>query len=247
VRRLTLPIPDPNNPGGYQPMTTPVAEVIFRLRDDLAVSLPERDDAPGIQRWNVDGAGNLLTRQYQGNFSWLATIVPQTPAALLGLQPAERLGHLYDVSVVVFYKRDTTPSELSERLLRAELQPGGELVLYGDTVQEVDDGLKDIKSGDWISLMGVNQSSGTFMLKWYRLLALDEETEDEVDHGYDVKSQTGNFVMRRAMLTGPDWHAEPSTLVMSTVVNLRAAILPGVASVVTRAMTLERDSIWNGN
>jgi hypothetical protein len=219
-------------------MTTPVAEVIFRLRDDLAVELPERDDAPGIQRWNVDGAGNLLTRQYQGNFSWLATIVPQTTEALLGLQPAARKSHLYDVSVVVFYKRDTTPSELSERLLRAELQPGGELVLYGDTVQEVDDGLKDIKSGDWISLMGVNQSSGTFMLKWYRLLALDEETY--IDY---VNTTDSDLPMRRAMLTGPDWHADPTAIALSnnTVTNLRAAILPGVASVVTRAMTLERE------
>jgi hypothetical protein len=48
--------------------------------------------------------------------------------------------------------------------------------------------------------------------------------------------------MRRAMLTGPDWPLE-----RGSGLNLRAAILPGVASVVTRAMTLERDSIWNGN
>ena len=238
VRRLTLPIPDPNNPGGYQPMTTPVAEVIFRLRDDLAVSLPERDDAPGIQRWNVDGAGNLLTRQYQGNFSWLATIVPQTTEALLGLQPAVRKGHLYDVSVVVFYKRDTTPSAESERLIQAEMLSNGEIAIYAtgsNAIPIVDSAVKEIKAGDWIAVMGVNQTTGLFMLKWYRLLSLDDETNT-----VDLSSSTEQG--RHAMLTGPDW-----PLQAGSGRNLRAAILPGVASVVTRAMTLEKESLWSGN
>ena len=52
VRRITLPIPDPNT-GGSQRLTTSVAETMFTLRDDLAVSIPERDDAPGIQRWST--------------------------------------------------------------------------------------------------------------------------------------------------------------------------------------------------
>jgi hypothetical protein len=44
------------------------------------------------------------------------------------------------------------------------------------------------------------------------------------------------------MLTGPDW-----PLQAGSGRNLRAAILPGVASVVTRAMTLEKESLWSGN
>ena len=48
--------------------------------------------------------------------------------------------------------------------------------------------------------------------------------------------------LRRAMLTGPDWHALPGT---NFVGNLRVAILPGVASVVTREMVLEKKSLWN--
>lgn len=259
VRRITLPIPDPNT-GGSQPLTPSVAETIFRLRDDLAVEMPERDDAPSIQRWNtadIDNTGNanntpndpnddtLLSRQYHGNFSWLVTIVPPTEQAHESMQPALRQRYPYEVSVVVFYKRVPTPAPETERLLQAEMLPGGELVMYGGTIEEVDKSLEGIKSGDWVAVMGVNETSGAFMLKWYRLLALDEETDTQVNHGYTIKSNpVSNLVLRRAMLLGPDWHFPPGA---NEVRNLRVAILPGVASVVTREMVLEQDSLWSGN
>ena len=137
----------------------------------------------------------------------------------------------YEVSVVVFYKRVPTPAPETERLLRAEMLPGGELVMYG-TVNEVDTSLDGVKSGNWVAVMGVNRDAGTFLLKWYRLLALDEKTDTQTNHGYTIQSVNDPaLVMRRAMLAGPDWPMQNSSNL-----NLRVAILPGVASVVTREM-----------
>lgn len=76
VRRMTLPIPDPNNPGFPQKMTTAVAETIFRLRDDLAVEMPERDDVPSIQRWvtaDIDNNGNANNTPNDPNDDTLLT------------------------------------------------------------------------------------------------------------------------------------------------------------------------------
>ena len=229
-----------------------VAETIFRLRDDLAVEMPERDDVPSIQRWStadIDNNGNanntpddptddtLLSRQYQGNFSWLATIVPSTEEALLGLQPAVRKSYLYEVSVAVFYKRVPTPSAETERLINAEMIGTGELAIYAtgaNAIEIVDAAVEGIRPSNWIAVMGVNQTTGTFMLKWYRLLALDDETHQENLFG------AGTAQVRYAMLVGPDWPSD-------SYANLRVAILPGIASVVTREMVLERDSMWNAN
>ena len=228
VRRLTLPIPVPGSPGISRQMTSPVAETIFRLRDDLQVELPERDDFPGTLRWTV-GGGHRVTRQYQGNFSWLATVVPLTLAGRDALQPAARSDHPYEVSVVVFYKRVDTPQAETERLIEAEMLPGGELIMLGNSQLEVDAKFENVKSGDWVAVMGVNQSTGAFLLKWYRLLALEEEAY--IDSTYSTTQS-----IRRAMVLGPDWPED-------SLLNLRVAIFPGVASVVTREMVLETGAL----
>ncbi len=241
ARRVTLRIPDPNG-SPYQQMTSPVAETIFRLRDDLAVELPERDDYPGILRWNTNGT-QLLTRQYQGNFSWLATVVPLTLDGREALQPAVREHHPYEVSVVVFYKRVDAPQPETERQIDAEMLPGGELVMYGTgtaTTTDVDDKFEDVKSGDWVCVMGINETTGVFLLKWYRLLALDEEAyEDGLD------SQSGSFPQRRAMLLGPDWPIPTTGPNAGFAGRLRVAIFPGVASAVTREMVLQTGTLWD--
>ena len=220
VRRLTLP----------QALGAPLAETIFRLRDDLSVELPEKSDQPGVQLWTVDSGGQLLTRQYNGRYSWLATVVPTSGLALEGLQPVQgATSYSYDVSVVIFHRRVPTPSIDTERLIEAELLVGGELVLFdrnGDPAV-VDAAVEDIRPGNWICLMGVNQSTGGFLMKWYRLLSLDDETDT-----------SGSFsAERHAMLIGPNW-PNPSD---NSVINLRAAILPGAVSVVTRTMQLENN------
>ncbi|GAG94097.1 unnamed protein product, partial [marine sediment metagenome] len=158
IRRLSVDI-DPAL-ATFVPMTNLLAELIFTLRDDLVSEQPKEDDHPAIQRWETTDPNNtpndptddtLLARQFQGNYSWLATIVPTSNAALLGLQPADPgYGQYdYDVSVVVFRKRDITPSEESERLVDARMLPGGEVEMFiegNNIVANLDPAFKDIRS-----------------------------------------------------------------------------------------------------
>jgi hypothetical protein len=238
-------------------MSKPVAETIFRLRDDLVVEQPEKSDVPSIQRWDLADLNNTpndpsddtpLRRQYKGNYSWLATIVPVTEAGRDALQPASPdFGEIrYDVSVVVFRKRDDTPAAASERLIDAELLPGGELVIFSsdNTLQgkdEVDAAVDGIRSGNWISLMGVNQATGDFVMKWYRLLAMDEETIQ-----IPVVTTSSMRYGRRAMLIGPDWPASGlvSNSTGTALINLRAGIYPDTVSVTTKPLKMESTSLW---
>ena len=264
VRRITVPVPDPTGNAAFIPMPGAVAETIFRLRDDLAVEQPDESDVPSIQRWDtadinpVTGNANntpsdmtddsLLRRQYKGNYSWLATIVPTTRAALEALQPShESYGQIAcDVSVVVYRKRDETPSDASERFILGELLQGGELVIFSltanssDAKADVDKAVDGVRPGTWIALAGVNQSTGDFVLKWYRILSLDDETVD-----IDVLS-TGNTQMgRRITLIGPDWPASPQQQAAGFVNGIGVCIFPDAVSVVTKPLKMENTSLWN--
>ncbi|QEG34489.1 type IV pilus modification PilV family protein [Bythopirellula goksoeyrii] len=234
VRRVTF-----ERTTGYV-LDTNKAETTFRLRDDLAVELPDQGDRPAMQRWSVDNTtGNLLARQYQGDYSWLATVVPVDNNALLGLQPAANLdGGLYDVSVVVFYKRDIVPSASasgspgSERLIAAEFLNQGELLIYDANSNDpdvVDAAVDGLRATNWICVMGVNQINGQFMMKWYRILAMDEDSEDMQ---YSPAGITGNAIGRTLMVSeGGAWPSDSWQ-------NLQVAILPGAIHVQTRQMPL---------
>jgi hypothetical protein len=255
IRRVTMAaIPAPS----AVKMTSRVAESIFRLRDDLSASLPDQNDRPGIQRWEtVDtnpntGANNNtpdypgddtpLARAYAGNYSWLATVVPVNAEALAGLQPADaRHGSfLYEVSVAVFRKREDVPSVESERILPAVLEVGGNLELYSDTGNAGNDrdiveaALQDIRNRDWIALAGVNPTTGAFVLRWYRLAALeDENNEDLHDHGTEVHR---NAMLENVGLSDPLVY-DPTSGDPPPVV--RAILLPSVIGVVTQTVKLE--------
>lgn len=230
-------------------MSTAVAETIFRLRDDLAVAQPDEDDRPSIQNWDLNTATAtpaLLRRQYQGDYSWLATIVPTSGEALVGLQPevsANSYGELrYDISVVVFRRREIAPTPTSERLVEAEFLFNGELALFStanNPDQVVDAALDEVFPGTWIAVAGVNQTTGDFLLKWYRLLALDKQTDDVLLPARTVPNLSERTVRGRyAMLEGPDWP-------VNSQYNLRAIILPGAISVATQQMHMEHTSLWS--
>ncbi|MEQ8838840.1 MAG: hypothetical protein RID07_18690, partial [Lacipirellulaceae bacterium] len=182
----------------------------------------------------------LLRREYEANYTWLASVVPVTSAGLEALQPASSQygSKAYDVSVAVFHRREEAPSETSERLLEAEYLAGGELILFNRNnnaagAQAVDDALEDIRPGNWIAVAGVNPTNGTFLMKWYRLLSLDNDTDQ-------VQLTSDNAIVqgRRAMLDGPEWPENP--LVPGYSPNLRAILLPGIVSVTTRSIPMQQ-------
>jgi hypothetical protein len=152
---------------------------------------------------------------------------------LLALQPINsRFGSdLYEVSVAVFNKREATPAPTSERSIDAVFNLGGELVISAasDNIDAVDNVADGIRPGNWIAVAGVQQSTGQFLLKWYRILSIDEETQDRMT---PAGGTGGSFAIRRLMLEGPDWPQNSMT-------NLRAILLPGVISVSTQMLPME--------
>lgn len=255
IRRITLPVPDPSGAFSFLPMSEEVAETIFRLRDDLAVEQPEEPDQPSNQLWDTNANGTiddptndfLLRRQYKGDYSWIATIAPNSAQAIEALQPShEAYGEVdYAVSVVVFRKRDTFPSEESERLVFGELHVGGDLVVFDPTnsKETLDELFKGIRPGNWIALSGVDQTTGGFILKWYRILSLDDESLENQRVANPLV--TNQVATRRLMLAGPDWPATATQQADGYVGGLGAVLLPDVVTVVTKPLKMENTSLWS--
>jgi hypothetical protein len=242
IRRLTLPSTNVATPM----MTVAVAETTFRLHDDVTNELPKQDDRPGIQRWtavdrnatptqNYAADDTLLARQYAGNYSWIATIVPTTVGGVNALQPiSPQFGsELYEVSVAVFNKRELTPSAASERSIAAVMNFGNELVISAanNNTDAVDNAVDGIRAGNWVAVAGVHQGTGQFLMKWYRILSIDDESQPN----WPADGGTGsgaNYAIRRLMLDGPEWPLNSNT-------NLRAIFLPRVISVATQVLPME--------
>jgi hypothetical protein len=238
LRRLSFR----SGPSGALDLAT--ARTVFQLRDEVAVDQPEDSDSPGQMQWSVDPAtNNVLAPLHNSNYSWLATLAPDSPAALEALQPSDpnHGAYSYEVSIVVFYKRDDLPSQTSERMIRAEVLGEGEIALYstlpnvGDAADQLEDAFDDIRPGNWIGLTGVNQHNGAMLLKWYRILAMDDEPQNMQNPPTDIGVRGLNPAPATwgyyATVKGPTWPRGSQT-------DLRAMILPGVIHVTTTHMDL---------
>lgn len=81
---------DPIGAGSFAPGLTAVslaginagvmADEVFRSQDDVSYKLPDDEDAPALPLFFTASAGPLK-RLSEGNFSWLATLVPVSPAS----------------------------------------------------------------------------------------------------------------------------------------------------------------------
>lgn len=208
-----------------QGMKRAQAEQSFLYQDDLTVSLPDDRTLLPIQSF---GSGNVK-RQYEGRFSWLATLTPKDAAA----------GDLYVLSIVVLHRRDlgmTLPAATpgteepeNERLVNVTfatgvtLAPGGgdvTLVTRSTTRPE-----KDLRlgQGEWVLLMGASGARSVF--KWYRVLAVEPDTRS-----------VGGLFKRDVTLFGPDWDA--------TLPTQQALLMNGVVAVYEKTIRLETSSLW---
>jgi hypothetical protein len=177
VRRVTF-----RQPTGWQ-MDSTMAEHFFRGNDDLTTDLPERDDRPAQQNWDLADAGGgtmaPLARQWAGDYSWIVSVVPTTNAARDGMARNPE-GHTYDVSVVVFYKR-VLPADVqsiftdnpsatnyanavgaNERAVKAAILSsglnGGELLLT-ELAGNPESPFRELRTGQWIMLCGPHPNS----------------------------------------------------------------------------------------
>lgn len=237
------------SPGAASHMQSPQAEQVFMCHDDLALELPADRTMLPIQKF---GTPSVTTqRQYEGQYSWLATLAPKDQGG----------SELYVLSIVVFHRRDmTTPSATpsadepeSERLVNVVQLPGGGLgggemrfEVRATTRPDVD---LQLNSGAWVMLVGtkVNSSTGTVVgryFQWYRVLSVQPELVDEVSYPPLTMSSDGKKE-RNVTLFGQDW--DPN-LISSPGANLlnrtQAVLVTGVVAVYEKTIRLETSSLW---
>jgi Tfp pilus assembly protein PilV len=138
------------------------ADYACRGTDDLVYDMPDNEDLPPVP--GLQGNARRLT---EGNFSWLATIVPLTS----GTSPFHRL------SVVEFYRRsfDTTP--LSSSLQLSASFSGPTATISGSPNLPIDkDAFKTFFPTGGVVLVSTSTSS----FEWRRILmAAPTYTTDE--------------------------------------------------------------------
>jgi hypothetical protein len=242
TRVTCLPrIPNPNyppNPPPYIFLTPPNPTVdynyfdrFFTWRDDQVFDLPT-DPLRRPQRLfdPTTGIGQL-----EGNYSWLITATPTSPADFYDASnnPYHDLRspnpHSYKVSVAVFYKRDMLPPpttfdgmvEPAERLVWVDAfgggLGGGDMRLWiaqADMGQEQATAYLNVRENEWLMLCGTDGVRQKF--QWYRVLAAGEV--------YQESSPPGPVARwcRNVTLAGPDW---------ASAVPTAAALFTGIVAV----------------
>ena len=142
-------------------LNTAVADYVCRGGDDLVVQIPDDEDLPPVPLMQGDAR-----RLAEGNFSWLATIVPVTT----GTGPHFRL------SVVEFYRRsfDSASGETSIQLSGSFSGPSASIV--GNPTLSLDkDGFKTFFPAGGVVLV----TTGTTSFQWRRILMAAPEYADD--------------------------------------------------------------------
>jgi hypothetical protein len=262
VRRATF-----QDPRSQWPMDRVMAEHFFRGNDDLTTDLPDRDDRPALQNWDVDANGKPLGRQWTGDYSWLVTVVPTTFAALEGMARNPE-SFAYDVSVVVFYKRalpegaeavatvaQATPTGAAdmfrdtmgdqERMVKAKIVStglnGGELLLedFGDHYTNKSP-FSELKVGQWVMLCGPHPNSSNVEPRFATAWYQVLSIDAERTAGL-IDDPTKQRIIA---VRGPQWPWQPAANLTDSVLSnyLCVAICRGAVAVHTKTLRLEGPS-----
>jgi hypothetical protein len=248
-----------------QTYTAGQADLVFRSQDDLLLN-PPNGDFPPTQIYSSAGR-----RQSQGDYSWLATVVPgfstfesNITNPLLPIDTPIGDTNLVRVSIVVFYKRiptilpgdATTPP--SERMVTVNLAPvapaafptgvaGGDVQLSTALAQND----LNLKAGQWIMLSQA-PAPATFNPQVPNPPGPNNNIKISSTYWYrwykvvatgSIQGTTGNWY-RNVTLSGPDWNPGTATAPIPTY----ASICDGVVAVYEKEMELEQTgSPWSPN
>jgi hypothetical protein len=223
-------------------MAHQIAQQIFMARDDTVYEKhPTEPDAPAVSKWEVDNNDRAVRRQFEGNFSWLATLTPayidNTPRQSWAW-PTE-----YHLSIVIFFKRNLSSlvndeGVALERQLPVSPNPnhlagfglgGGELFLRGTQADTT------VRAGNWVMVSGYygNRTDGIPVFRWYRVVSVGE---------YETNNN-----QRPITLAGPDWtgvtnQTDPSQWLCKPS---HVAIFEGCVGVFEKTVHLEGPSVWS--
>ena len=249
IPRLSLrtkhPIPLPNGNPQYLPLTVNVqsvlaADQLFMARDDLVLIFP--DDRTLLSRPSFGSP--IRKRQYRGELSWLATVVP------LNINVANQANRQYNdeylLSIVVFSARnmalekanavDSEVANVAERTTNVILTGGGigggEIQLRHPIHKNVTnrqlyaENVLKLQTNSWLMLSGhlANNNSRKRHYRWYRVLNVSPAVVQK------------RVATRNVMLQGADWELANN--------NTQATIMEGVVGVFERKIRLENSSLW---
>jgi hypothetical protein len=238
---------DNGNPD-YLPLGAPIrgippvtADQLFMARDDLVLIFP--DDRTLLSRPSFGTP--VRKRQYRGELSWLATVVPLN--VNVGNQANRQYDDEYLLSIAVFSARnlaiekanavDADVANVPERTTNVRLLSGGvsggEVQLRHPIHKNVTDRLLyaenvlKVQTNSWIMLSGNvanNSNRRKRYYRWYRVLNVSPAFVNK------------NVAIRNVMLQGADWELANK--------NTQATIMDGVVGVFERKIRLESSSLW---
>lgn len=220
----TLPSPVPGA-ALSRIMSVAQARQFFLAEDDLVFGLPKDRTAPPQQKFSFDDSASPVTterlkREWEGKFSWLATLVPKPGSS----------SDTYLLSIVVFHRRDHFVVDAERPVTVSSFNSngynGGDVVLHAGPNNE--DDLK-MKEGEWLMLAGTNAALQTHF-RWYRIQTADAGPVAAGGGGFD----------RDLTLFGQDWPQSPLLTVH------KAVWIPGVVAVYEKTIRLETSSLWTG-
>jgi hypothetical protein len=238
--RITMLRNVPNQPLAL--MAPLQADLLFVERDDLVFNISDDVTLTPDQDFGLGGV-----RQFEGLFSWFATLVPISDVS-------GSLRNQYRLSVVVLHRRDLSmqmyqdlntnnqwdagePPTGNERLVRVASfgsagYAGGDVILESDAVEDL-----ELKTGEWIMLAGSRgvPSIESPDFRWYRVAATETEPEQIAPNQWQ----------RQATLIGSDWQRlEWHTSVPGSFRPTQATLMTGVVSVYEKTIRLETSSLW---
>jgi type II secretory pathway pseudopilin PulG len=248
-------------PATYAPNRM-LAENIFTSFDDVVVNQPDDRSLPATGAVMIDPQSQKpLRRDYDGEFSWLATIAPRE------LDPNQALpavSNNYTLSIVVFDRRlvprplnSNTISLVGEATVLVDLGSmgsgigGGDMNLRSDSSDLLDNLVRPNqwimltrREGQWTSSSGSQAPPAKFWpaFKWYRVLSA-APTEPVTS----AMGGAGKF-QRSVTLAGPDWQPNvkgDASASGSGNTQTYACLFDGAVAVIQRTIQLEGPSIWN--
>jgi hypothetical protein len=193
------------------------AEAICSLQDDLVYHIPDDESLPTYQEFRTIDHDNRSStpdvrnaRLNEGNFSWMATIVPDIEVRydLAGAPFAFRKSDNYNLSIAVFHRRSVNdPQKPVQEIISPVVLPGAQgsytVPAVGTTTKELHiqptsaydpargATFDELQPGKWI-LVG-QEIEGVRTLKWMKVVS-----KPEIDYSGTIPSYLFSA-------TGPDF------------------------------------------
>jgi hypothetical protein len=175
IPRVTWrPLVPPMAPGDVDARQV-LVDSLFRFNDDLVFNRPTDRTLPPIQLFDSRPvATEIVKRQYNGRYTWMATLSPNPNVSSNGF---------YTLSIVVFDGRDPNPENEIVLPVEVEFGEGGGEVEFEDPANPGVT-LADLKlrPDHWIML--ITRGTPPVQVRWYRIASADSQLHTGHLHGF---------------------------------------------------------------